>query len=80
VKRLTLDGSTTDHGPASRDRGIVVCGLKLPGLGLVGGTVRVSTSKHSKHTKKRQMLKFANAKVRMELDIPLRGELIVGVD
>jgi hypothetical protein len=40
----------------------------------------VLTTKHTKHTKRRQEPKFWNAKVRMELDIPLRGELIVGAD
>jgi hypothetical protein len=39
--------------------------------------VRVPTTKL---TKKRQMLKFANVKVQTEVDMPLRGELMVGVD
>jgi hypothetical protein len=54
---------TTEHGPGSPARNIVV---------------RLETA--SPHTKKRQKQQFANAKVRTELDMPLRGELIVGVD
>jgi hypothetical protein len=52
-----LDGSTTDHGLLHRTA-IPWCGLKLPRLAHVGGTARVSTTKHAKHTKKRQKLKF----------------------
>jgi hypothetical protein len=48
----------------------------LSGCGFAG----VSTTKHSKHTKRRQKQKFAKAKVRIGLDMPLRGELIDGVD
>jgi hypothetical protein len=42
--------------------------------------VRVSTTKPTNHTKKRQELKFSDVKTRMELDVAVRGELIVGVE
>jgi hypothetical protein len=40
----------------------------------------VSTTKHTKHTKKRQEQKIAKQRVRKKLATPLRGESIVGVD
>jgi hypothetical protein len=46
------------------------CGLKLPQLGHVGATVRVSTTKHTKHTKKRQNLETVRGRY---VRIRLRG-------
>ena len=79
LKLPVHDGSTTDHWPVSPDRGIVVRLENASPRSCGRNRKSINHETHETHEKKAKA-EIRQAWVRKKVEIPLRWELIVGVD